>query len=554
LLSPSNDEIERAVAFGFKASNNEAEYEALLIGMQMAHLCGARNLEIKCDSQLVVEQVRGEYQLKDDRMSRYCKLALGLAELFESFTIAKIPGEDNSRADVLAKRAASAELGSGTPLKIGIQEKSSLHFGPRVLSSRVEEITGSWLEPIYKYLRDGVVPEDKVRARGIKYRSCRYLIHDGILYRRSYTQPLLRCLTPYESDYVLREIHEGVCGNHLGPRSLAHRALTIGYYWPTMRRDAEDLVKKCDKCQRFAKSSNAPGQPMVPIQSPWPFVQWGIDIIGQLPTAKGGRKYAVVAIDYFTKWAEAEALAGITQEAMKKFVWNNIVCRFGIPQVLISDNGTQFEGRLFSQFCEGLNIAHFFSSPAHPQANGQVEVTNRTIIEAIKKRLEAAKGKWDEELYPVLWAYRTTSRTPTGETPFSLTYGTEAVLPVEIGIPSARVSLHQASENAALLKHNMDLAEELRDQALARMASYKQRMANYFNKGVRARQFQVGDLVLRRMMPNKKDPRDGKFAPNWEGPYRVTRIARSGTYFLEEMNGRAVQRPWNIEHLRKYFQ
>ena len=158
-------------------------------------------------------------------------------------------------------------------------------------------------------------------------------------------------------------------------------------------------------------------------------------------------KFLVIAIDYFTKWVEAEPLAKITQQNVKNFVWKNIVCRFGVPRVLVSDNGRQFDNTPFREFCEQLGMKNHYFSPSHPQANGQVEVANRSLLKIIKTRLEGAKGVWPDELPGVLWAYRTTVRTPTGETPFKLAYGSEAVIPEEIHMTSHRVRKYQAEEN-----------------------------------------------------------------------------------------------------------
>ena len=149
-------------------------------------------------------------------------------------------------------------------------------------------------------------------------------------------------------------------------------------------------------------------------------------------------KFLVVGIDYFTKWVEAEPLAKITQQNVKNFVWKNIVCRFEVPRVLVSDNGQQFNNTPFREFCEQLGIKNHYSSPSHPQANGQAEVTNRSLLKIIKTRLEGAKRVLLDELPDVLWAYRTTVRTPTGETPFKVTYGSEAVIPVEVYMANHR--------------------------------------------------------------------------------------------------------------------
>ena len=153
-------------------------------------------------------------------------------------------------------------------------------------------------------------------------------------------------------------------------------------------------------------------------------------------------KFLVVGIDYFTKWVEAKALAIITEKNIWSFVWKNIICKYGIPRVLVFDNGKQFDNNAFRDFYSELGIKNHYSSPAHPQANGQVEVTNRSLLKIIKTQLEGAKGIWPEELPSVLGAYRTTTRTPTGETPFQLAYGSEAVIPAEVGLTSYRVDNH----------------------------------------------------------------------------------------------------------------
>ena len=153
-------------------------------------------------------------------------------------------------------------------------------------------------------------------------------------------------------------------------------------------------------------------------------------------------------------------------------MWKNIVCRFGIPRTIISDNGLQFDSQGFQDFCLGLGIKNQFSSSGHPQVNGQTEVTNRTLLKIIKAKLDDVKGAWPEELPNVLWAYMTTTRTPTGETPFRLTYGTEAVIPVEVGVASIRREVLHEEHNDDQLWINLDCLDEVRDKASSRMTKY----------------------------------------------------------------------------------
>ena len=153
---------------------------------------------------------------------------------------------------------------------------------------------------------------------------------------------------------------------------------------------------------RVDNGIHQPGGILNPLSSPWPFAQWGLDIVGPFPKAVGNKKYLLVGIDYFTKWVEVEPLANIRDVDVKRFVWKNIVTRFGVPHVLISDNGLQFDSKIFRKYCGELGITNRYSTPAYPQGKGQAEAVNKVIISGLKKRLDDAKGKWVEELPHVL--------------------------------------------------------------------------------------------------------------------------------------------------------
>lgn len=150
----------------------------------------------------------------------------------------------------------------------------------------------------------------------------------------------MKCVAAEDARRILLDIHEGLCGSHQGAKTLSKRAVRAGFYWPTMQQDAATLVKKCDKCQFHCKLSNIPPYEQISIFGAWPFDLWGIDIVGPFPKATLNKKWIIVAVEYFTKWVEAEALSKITAIAAKNFIWRNIICRFGIPHAIISDNGT----------------------------------------------------------------------------------------------------------------------------------------------------------------------------------------------------------------------
>ena len=181
-------------------------------------------------------------------------------------------------------------------------------------------------------------------------------------------------------------------------------------------------------------------------------------------------------------------------------------------------------------------------------------MTNQTLLKINKVRLEEAKGAWLKELPNVLCAYRTTTRTPTGETPFRLTYGTEAVILVEVGVTSMKREVFQENSNDDQLKVNLDCLDEVREEAFQKMAKYQQNITEYCNKRVKLRRLDIGDLVLLRVTLAMKDSTQGKLGPTWEGPYKVINYSRQGSYHLESMDGKKLLQPWNIEHLKKYYQ
>ena len=164
-------------------------------------------------------------------------------------------------------------------------------------------------------------------------------------------------------------------------------------------------------------------------------------------------------------------------------------------------------------FCQELKIKNLYSTPRYPQSNGQEEASNKTLLTALKKRLDLAKGKWVDELPGVLWAYRTAARRPTGISLFALTYGMEAIVPIEIGMPTLRIDLPK-QPNAETVIKDLDMANELLEVAVVQIASYNNRLANLNNRRVKPHMFQLGDLVLRKVFENTTDPSVGKFQPN----------------------------------------
>ncbi|GJX84741.1 reverse transcriptase domain-containing protein [Tanacetum coccineum] len=550
LTNPEGTEFTYAMRFRFEATNNEAEYEALIAGLRIAEQMGVKNLQANVDSRLVANQVNGSYIAKESGMVQYLDKVKTLAKSFKEFSIKQIPRSENKKADALSKIASTsfAHLSK----QVLVEELKEKSINEKEILDVVEEEGNTWMTPICEYLAKEILPEDKKKARAVRRKAARYTMINGTLYKKSFLGPWLRCVGPLQANYVLREIHEGSCSMHSGPRSVVAKVIRTGYYWPTMHMDARNLIRECNDCQIHRPVPRNPQQNLTPITSPWPFYKWGIDIAGPFPEGPGKVKFLIVAIDYFTKWIEAKAVATITGNQVKKFVWDNIVCRFGLPGEIISDNGKQFRDNPFKDWCEKLCIRQCFASVKHPQANGLVERANRSLGEGIKARLDERSKDWIEELPHVLWAHRTMIKSSNRETPFSLTYGTEAVIPAEIGMPTLRTAEIDPTKNNEALGMNLDLIEERREQAAIQEAKSKKKMEKYYNSRVRGTSFKPGDMVYRsNEASHARD--EGKLGPKWEGPYEVKESLGKGAYKLKDCKGNEMPRTWNICNLKKCY-
>ena len=239
--------------------------------------------------------------------------------------------------------------------------------------------------------------------------------------------------------------------------------------------------------------------------SPWVFAQWGLDIVGHFPKAAGNKRYLLVGTDYFIKWVEVEPLANIRDVDAKKYVWKNIVTRFGVPHTLISDIGLQFDSKSFRRYCCDLGITNKYSTQFYPQGNGQVKAVNKVTVNGLKKMLDDAKGRWVDELLHIFWTYKTTPRRSTRETLFSMTYGVEAVIPLETGFPTLRTSSFNPSNNNELLEKSLDFIKESRESTKVQLAYYQHKLKQGYDANVKLRPLVPDDLVLRKILGTVKN-------------------------------------------------
>jgi transposase InsO family protein len=309
-----------------------------------------------------------------------------------------------------------------------------------------------------------------------------FTLVDGELYKRAASNILQRCVPIPEGRELLRDIHAGICGHHAAPRTLVGNAFRQGFYRPTAVADASEIVRTREGCQFYARKSNLPAHALQTIPVTWPFAVWGLDIVGPVWKAPGGFTHLLVAIDKFSKWVEVRPITNLRAEQAVTF-FTDIVYRFGVPNSIITDNGSQFTGRKFLEFCDKFHIRVDWAAVAHPQTNGQVERANGMILQGLKPRifdqLNKSGRKWLQELPAVVWSLRTTPSRATGFTLFFLVHGAEAVLPTDLEYGSPKVRGYDEKANQRAREDSLDQLDEARLVALMHSARYQQSLRRY---------------------------------------------------------------------------
>ena len=219
----------------------------------------------------MVNQILGEYQARGFKMMAYLSKVKDSLAQFDRYSIQQVPREKNSNADALAKLASTKETESLSIIPVEHLSDPSI----KGEETQVIQAIDTWMTPIIKYLEEGSLPSNKNEARKLRRHAVRFLLLDGILYRRGHSMPLLRCVSKEQSKLLLEEVHEGFYGDHAGGQSLSKKILRQGYFWPTMNEDSKEYVRKCDKCQRFAEIPRAAPNELKQMQSTWPFEVWG---------------------------------------------------------------------------------------------------------------------------------------------------------------------------------------------------------------------------------------------------------------------------------------
>jgi len=289
----------------------------------------------------------------------------------------------------------------------------------------------------------------------------------------------------------------------------------------------------------------------------WSFDTHSLAVIGPFtPTFSRGHKYILAGTDYFSKWAEAVPFKKVKAEDVTNFIKNHIIYRYGVPSKIISDNALYFRCKAMTKLMEKYKFRHGFSASYNPSSNGQAEAFNKVLCKILKKMVSKNRRDWHERLPEALWAYRTTVRTATGCTPYSLVFGSEAVLPLEVQLPSLRIAtqLMAPEENVQVRLAELEALDEKRLAAQQRLEIYQAQVAGAFNKKVKFRSFTVGELVLTVKRPIVITRRmQGKFEAKWEGPYVITKVFPKGAYELSDSEGHCIYPCVNGKFIKKFY-
>ncbi|GJR28033.1 reverse transcriptase domain-containing protein [Tanacetum coccineum] len=377
-----------------------------------------------------------------------------------------------------------------------------------------------------------------------------YFWDDPYLFRTCADQIIRRCVFGQEALEILKACHEGPTGGHHSANITARKVFDAGFYWPTIYKDAYELIKSCDACQRQGKISQRDEMPQNAIQVCEIFDLWGIDFMGPFPSSRGN-KYILVAVDYLSKWVEAKALPTNDARVVVKFL-KSFFSRFGAPRVIISDRGTYFFNDKFDKVMFKYGVTHRLSTPYHPQTSGQVEVTNQGLKRILERTVGENRASWSDKLDDPLWAFRTAYKIPIGCTPYKLVYGKACHLQVELehkaywALKHANFDLKTASDHRKLQLNELS---ELRDQAYENSLIYKEKTKKLHDSKIKNRIFNVGDQVL--LFNSRLKIFSGKLKSRWSGPFTITEVYPYGTAKLSHADGSNFK--VNCHRLKHYY-
>ncbi|GJR99134.1 reverse transcriptase domain-containing protein [Tanacetum coccineum] len=422
-------------------------------------------------------------------------------------------GAENLAADHLS-RLENPDLGTFT------EEEITDEFLDEHLMILKAELNNDepWYADYVNYIVGNIVPPNWIPKKRRRFFSQvkNYFWDELYAFKLCSDNVMRRCVSGNEILEILGHCHSGLTGGHHSASITRRKVYESGFYWPSIFKDAKDYVMRYDACQRSGNISSRSEMPQNNIQVCDVFDIWGLDFMGPFSNLKGD-KYILVAVDYVSKWVEAQALPTNNARVVIRFL-RRLFARFGVPKALISDRGTHFCNSQLEKALQKYGVTHKLSIAYHPQTNRQTEVTNRAIKHILERSVGYNLKNWPEMLNDALWAFRTAYKTPTGCTPFRLVYGKACHL-------------------------------LLRDEAYENTRIYKERTKRWHDSRLRGdKDFKERDKVLLFNSRFKMHP--GKIKSKWYGPNVVKTVHPYGTVGIIDKNG--IRFKVNRQRLKKY--
>ena len=413
------------------------------------------------------------------------------------------------------------------------------------------------LLPLIEYLENDVLPQEEKHTQEILLESAGFTLKDGILYRVVPTARMLkngrpehRAVIPSSLKHdILMANHNDLLTGHLGIKRTYDR-ICAKYYWKSMYRDVQEHCNTCVDCiMRKGHPSNQFGESYsIPARRAFEII--GADICGPLRKTESGNRYILVFTDHFTKWVEAFAIPRQDAQTVAEYFVREIVARHGAPEKILTDRGKAFIGEFMTEVTNKLSVTQLKTTAYHPQTNGLTERFNKTLADMLSMFVSSHQKDWDQFLPFVLFAYRTSVHSTTGETPFFLMHGRDARLPVDLVLESNDTDgFTSIQDYKKQLVETLTRVQQEVQQITNVLQQQRERKAN-LNRP--SHPFQVASLVWLYCKPRSRKGLTAKLMQPWQGPYRIVSFPHEMTAQLQTLTGRVLPAPAHVSRLKLY--